>query len=105
MTYATPAFLCQCASSSLLIFPWFSGTSKAIKKGADNLLKNPILFGIIIAGIVILQIAVSYLSATAILQSDVILGLSLFLFVPVLGLALGYYIVWFRKQKASNSPN
>ena len=68
------------------------------------MLKNPIVFGILILLIVALQIVASYLSATSFFEDDIILGLSFFLFVPVLGLILGFYIIWFRKQKMPNSP-
>jgi len=68
------------------------------------LLKNPIVFGILILFIVALQIVASYQSATSFFEGDIILGLSIFLFVPVLGLILGFYIIWFRKQKMPNPP-
>jgi hypothetical protein len=73
--------------------------------GAANLLKNPIVFGILVLLIVSLQITASYLSATSFFEDDIFLGLSFFLFVPVLGLILGVYIIWFRKQKQQNLPN
>jgi hypothetical protein len=73
--------------------------------GSANLLKNPIVFGILVLLIVSLQITASYLSATSFFEDDIILGLSFFLFVPVLGLILGFYIIWFRKQKQQNLPN
>ena len=69
------------------------------------MLKNPIVFGILILFIVALQIVASYQSATSFFEDDIILGLSIFLFVPVLGLILGFYIIWFRKQKMPNPPN
>ena len=68
------------------------------------MLKNPIVFGILILLIVALQIVASYLSAASFFEDDIILGLSFFLFVPILGLILGLYIIWFRKQKMPNSP-
>lgn len=69
------------------------------------MLKNPIILGLGIAVIVGLQLAASYLSVTSFFEDDIILGLSFFLFVPILGLILGFYIIWFRKQKMLNSPN
>jgi uncharacterized membrane protein len=69
------------------------------------LLKNPIILGLGIAVIVGLQLATSYLSVTSFFEDDIILGLSFFLFVPILGLILGFYIIWFRKQKMPNPPN
>lgn len=68
------------------------------------MLRNPIILGLVIAVIVGLQLAASYLSVTSFFEDDIILGLSFFLFVPVLGLILGFYIIWFRKQKMSNPP-
>ena len=69
------------------------------------MLKNPIIFGLVVALIVGLQIAASYLSVTSFFEDDIILGLSFFLFVPILGLILALYIIWFRKQKMPNLPN
>ena len=62
------------------------------------MLKNPIILGLIVALIVGLQIAVSYLSVTSFFEDDIILGLSFLLFVPILGLILAFYIIWFRKK-------
>ena len=62
------------------------------------MLRNPIILGLVIAVIVGLQLAASYLSVTSFFEDDIILGLSFFLFVPVLGLILGFYIIWFRKK-------
>jgi uncharacterized membrane protein len=62
------------------------------------LLKNPIILGLIVALIVGLQIAASYLSVTSFFEDDIILGLSFLLFVPILGLILAFYIIWFRKK-------
>ncbi len=62
------------------------------------MLKNPIFCGLVVAVIVGLQVAASYLSVTSFFEGDIILGLSFFLFVPILGLILGCYIIWFRKK-------
>jgi hypothetical protein len=62
------------------------------------LFKSPVIFGLAIAIIAGMQIAASYLSVTSFLNNDFLMGLSFFLFVPGLGLALGFYIVWFRKK-------
>jgi uncharacterized membrane protein len=51
-----------------------------------------------------LQIAASYLSVTSFFEDDIILGLSFFLLIPILGLILAFYIIWFRKQKTKNPP-
>ena len=83
----------------LLIFFSFSDTSKSKNKpGVEGLFKNPVVLGLLIAVIVGLQIAASYLSVTSFLDNDLVLGLSFFLFVPVLGLVLGFYVIWFRKK-------
>ena len=68
------------------------------------MLKNPIILGLIVALIVGLQIAASYMSVTSFFEDDIILGLSFFLFVPILGLILALYIIWFRKHKTSKPP-
>ena len=68
------------------------------------MLKNPIILALVAALILGLQIAVSYLSVTAFFEDDIVLGLSFFLFVPILGLVLALYVIWFRKQKTSNPP-
>ena len=62
------------------------------------MLKNPIILGLIVALIVGLQIAASYLSVTSFFEDDISLGLSFLLFVPILGLILAFYIIWFRKK-------
>jgi len=62
------------------------------------LLRNPIILGLIVALIVGLQIAASYLSVTSFFEDAIILGLSFLLFVPILGLILAFYIIWFRKK-------
>jgi hypothetical protein len=66
--------------------------------GASGLFNSPVIFGLVIAILVGMQIAASYLSVTSFLSNDFLMGLSFFLFVPVLGLALGLFIVWFRKK-------
>jgi hypothetical protein len=71
--------------------------------GAGGLFKSPVIFGLVIAIMVGMQIAASYLSVTSFLSNDFLMGLFFFLFVPVLGLALGFYVVWFRKAKPQNS--
>ena len=62
------------------------------------MLKNPIIFALILTIVVGLQIAASYVSITSFFEDDIILGLSFFLFVPILGLILAFYIIWFRKK-------
>ena len=63
------------------------------------MLKNPVVFGILLFLIVVSQIVASYLSAASFLEDDILLGLSFFLFVPILGLILAFYILWFRKNR------
>ena len=63
------------------------------------LLKHPIFLVLAAIICISLQIWISYLSALSILDGDLILGLSLFLIVPALGLLLVFYFLWFRRQK------
>ncbi len=67
------------------------------------LLKNPIFFGIAVAICISLQIGISYLSARSILDGNLIVGFSLFLLVPLLGIAMVLYFLWFRRQRAPKS--
>lgn len=69
------------------------------------MLKNPIALGLIAMLMVGLQIAASYMSVISFFEDDIVLGLSFFLFVPILGLILALYIIRFRKQKTPNPPN
>jgi hypothetical protein len=52
-----------------------------------------------------LQIWISYVSARSILDGDLIVGFSLFLLVPLLGVLLVVYYLWFRRQKATEPPD
>jgi hypothetical protein len=86
-----------------LIFTGFSDTSKSEKiVGVDGLFRNPVIFGLVILIIVGLQVAASYLSVTSFLNNDLLTGLSFFLLVPILGLALGFVIIWFRKPHSGS---
>lgn len=69
------------------------------------LLKNPTFFGIIVVVGISLQVGISYVSARSILDGNLILGFSLFLLVPVLGILLVLYFLWFRRQRLSKPPN
>jgi hypothetical protein len=71
--------------------------------GAELLLKNPIFLGLAVIICISLQIWISYVSACSILDGDLIVGLSLFLLVPLLGVLMVLYFLWFRRQKASLS--
>jgi hypothetical protein len=73
---------------------------KILSLRAELLLKHPIF--LILAAIICvsLQIWISYVSALSILEGDLITGLSLFLLVPMLGLLLVVYYLWFRRQRA-----
>jgi hypothetical protein len=62
-------------------------------------LKNPIFLGITVVLCVSLQIGFSYVSARFILDGDLILGSFLLLLVPVLGILLALYYLWFRRQR------
>ncbi|MGA2954134.1 MAG: hypothetical protein ABSF48_00245 [Thermodesulfobacteriota bacterium] len=63
------------------------------------LLKNPIFLGITVVLCASLQIGISYVSARLILDGDLTLGFSLFLLVPLLGILLALYYLWFRRQR------
>jgi membrane protein DedA with SNARE-associated domain len=63
------------------------------------LLKHPIFLVLAAIICVSLQIWISYVSAHSILERDLITGLSLFLLVPMLGLLLVVYYLWFRRQR------
>jgi hypothetical protein len=64
------------------------------------LLKHPIFLVLAAIICISLQIWISYVSAHSILEGDLILGLSLFLVVPALGVLMVSYFLWFRRQKA-----
>ena len=66
---------------------------------APLLLKSPIFFGITVVICIGLQVGISYISARAILEGNLIRGLSLFLLVPLLGILMVFYYLWFRRQK------
>jgi hypothetical protein len=68
--------------------------------GAELLLKNPFFFGFAVVICISLQIWISYISARFILDGDLIVGFSLFLLVPLLGIVMVLYFLWFRRQRA-----
>ena len=68
-------------------------------------MKNPIFFGITVVVCISLQVGISYVSARSILDGNLVLGFSLFLLVPVLGILLVLYFLWFRRQKLTKPPN
>jgi hypothetical protein len=68
------------------------------------LLKNPIFFGLSVIICFSLQIWISYLSALSVLEGDLILGLSLFLVVPALGVLMVSYFLWFRRHRMVKPP-
>jgi hypothetical protein len=67
---------------------------------AKLLLKNPFFFGLAVVICISLQIWVSYVSARSILDGDLIVGFSVFLLVPLLGIFMVLYFLWFRRHKA-----
>ena len=67
-------------------------------------LKNPIVFGFTVVFCIPLQVGISYISARFILDGDLILGFSLFLLVPLLGILLAFYYLWFRRQRIAKPP-
>ena len=64
------------------------------------LLNKPIFLGLAVVICISLQIWISYVSARFILDGDLIIGFSLFLLVPLLGVLLVLYYLWFRRQKS-----
>jgi len=64
------------------------------------LLKNPFFLGLAVVICISLQIWISYVSARSILDGDLIIGFSLFLLVPLLGIVMVFYFLWFRRQRA-----
>jgi hypothetical protein len=68
--------------------------------GAKLLLNNPIFLGLAVVICISLQIWISYVSACFILDGDLIIGFSLFLLVPLLGILLVIYYLWFRRQRS-----
>jgi membrane protein DedA with SNARE-associated domain len=73
---------------------------KILSLRAELLLKHPIFLILAATICVSLQIWISYVSAHSILEGELITGLSLFLLVPMLGLLLVVYYLWFRRQRA-----
>ena len=65
------------------------------------LLKHPIFLVLAAIICISLQIWISYVSARSILEGELVIGFSLFLVVPMLGLLLVLYYLWFRRQKAT----
>ena len=64
------------------------------------LLKNPFFFGLAVVICISLQIWISYASARSILDGYLIVGFSLFLLVPLLGIIMVLYFLWFRRQRS-----
>jgi hypothetical protein len=67
------------------------------------LLKNPFFFGLAVVICIFLQICLSYVSVRSILDGDLIVGFSLFLLVPLLGILLVLYFLWLRRQRSPKS--
>ncbi len=62
-------------------------------------LKNPFFFGFAIIICVFFQIWTAYVSVRAFLEEDFLQAFVFFLGVPLLGLVIGLYYAWFRRQK------
>jgi len=84
----------------LILSPQFAIFNKNPAVGVDLLLKNPFFFGLALVICISLQIWISYVSARFILDGDLIIGFSLFLLVPLLGVLLVLYYLWFRRKRA-----
>jgi hypothetical protein len=84
-----------------LISPYsFDIFSKNPDLGAELLLKSRFFFGLAVVICIFLQVWISYVSACFILDGDLIVGFSLFLLVPLLGICMVFYYLWFRRQRA-----
>jgi len=66
-------------------------------------LKHPFFIGLAVVICISLQIWISYVSARSILDGDLMVGFSLFLLVPLLGIVMVLYFLWFRRQRAPKS--
>jgi hypothetical protein len=86
----------------LILLPPFAIFIKNPALGAKLLLKSRFFFGLAVVICLSLQIWISYVSALSILGGDLILGFSLFLLVPLLGILVVLYFLWFRRQRAPN---
>jgi len=76
------------------------GVDLYLDKGPGLVFQSPIILILTVLLAIGLQIAVSYFSFNFFMSGDLLLGLSFFLFVPILGMGIAYYILWFRRQKA-----
>jgi hypothetical protein len=63
------------------------------------LFKRPVFLGLALSAALSLQVLASYWSVKSFFEGDILFGIFFFLFVPLLGLALGAYILWFRKNR------
>lgn len=67
------------------------------------LLKSLFFFGTALVICISLQVWISYVSALSILDGDLVVGFSLFLLVPLLGILMVFYFLWFRRQGSPKS--
>lgn len=63
-------------------------------------LQRPLFLGILVAGVIALQVVVSYWSYRFLMADDFILAFLFFLFVPVLALLLVLFYLRFQKGRA-----
>ena len=66
-------------------------------------LQSPFFFGILVAGVIALQVAVSYWSYRSLMADDFISAFLFFLFVPVLALLLVLFYLRFQKYRAHST--
>jgi hypothetical protein len=83
----------------LILLPPSAIFGKNLALGAELLLKSRFFFGLAIVICISLQIWISYVSARSILDGDLIVGFSLFLLVPLLGIVMVLYFLWFRRGR------
>jgi len=65
--------------------------------------KNPIFFGFTFMALIALQVGLSYYSIDFFLDGELLLGFLFFIFVPVLALLVGFYYIWFRRQRINST--
>jgi hypothetical protein len=83
----------------LILLPPSAIFGKNLALEAELLLKSRFFFGLAIVICISLQIWISYVSARSILDGDLIVGFSLFLLVPLLGIVMVLYFLWFRRGR------
>jgi hypothetical protein len=85
---------------SLISLPVSVNSFAVPRRRPELVLQRPLFFGILAAGVVALQVVVSYWSYRFLMADDFILAFLFFLFVPVLALLLVLFYLRFQKGHA-----